>query len=314
MILSVSRRTDIPAFYSDWFMNRIREGYVMTRNPMNYHAVSKISLTPDVVDCIVFWSKNPKPLFKFLDEISKEYTFYFQFTLNAYEKDLEPHLPTLEERISTFKALSEKYGKERVIWRYDPVMLSDKYTSQWHINSFRGIIDQLSEYTTSCVFSFVDVYDKVKNNLKNEKVIPFTKASMDELARGFSEIASHHSIILKTCAEELDLSKFGIEHSRCIDPNLISQLAKCDISIKKDKNQRNECGCAESIDIGQYNTCMHGCKYCYANYSQTSVRKCYEAHFYTSPLLIGDIENDDKIKERKVKSLKENQISLFDAK
>lgn len=114
-------------------------------------------------------------------------------------------------------------------------MLSDKYTSQWHINSFRGIIDQLSEYTTSCVFSFVDVYDKVKNNLKNEKVIPFTKASMDELARGFSQIASHHSIILKTCAEELDLSKFGIEHSRCIDPNLISQLAKCDISIKKIK-------------------------------------------------------------------------------
>ena len=311
MILSVSRRTDIPAFYSEWFINRIREGFVMVRNPMNYHGVSRISLSPDLVDCIVFWSKNPAPLLPYLDQIVQKYLFYFQFTLNAYGTDIEPNLPAICERIGTFKYISEKYGKERIIWRYDPVMLTEKYSIEWHIRNFAYIADQLKSYANTCVFSFVDLYDKVKNNLKTEKVAQITQTEIDIIAREFSGIALAHAITLKTCAEEVDLNKYGIENSCCVDPVLISKLVRCDISVKKDINQRDICGCVESIDIGQYNTCKHACKYCYANYSQPSVQKCFAAHIPTSPLLIGDIEPSDKITDRKVKSIKQAQISLF---
>ncbi len=254
-----------------------------------------------------FLVKEPQPITQYLYEISENYPFYFQFTLNAYEVDMESNVPPLDKRLNTFRYLSEKYGKERIIWRYDPVILTEKYTAEWHINSFRNIADQLAEHTNSCVFSFVDIYDKVKNNLKSENVIPFTKAVIDEIAENFVEMAHDRSLILKTCAEEVDLGKYGIEHSCCVDPALISKLLDCDILTKKDHNQRNVCGCAESIDMGQYNTCKHGCKYCYANYSQLSVQKCYAAHLPNSPILIGDIEQDDKTTKRKVKSLKQTQ-------
>lgn len=312
MILSVSRRTDIPAFYSEWFINRIREGFVMVRNPMNYHGVSRISLSPDLVDCIVFWSKNPAPLLPYLDQIAEKYPFYFQFTLNAYGTDIEPNLPAICERFDTFRYISEKYGKESIIWRYDPVMLTEQYSIDWHIRNFTYIADQLKGYTNSCVFSFVDIYDKVKNNLKAENVVQLTQNEINIIAREFSGIAHANAITLKTCAEEVDLDEYGIEHSCCVDPALISKLVRCDISAKKDINQRQICGCVESIDIGQYNTCKHGCKYCYANYSQSSVQKCFAAHIPTSPLLIGGIEPSDKITDRKVKSIKQSQISLFD--
>ena len=160
MILSVSRRTDIPAFYSDWFINRLREEVVLVRNPMNYHSVSKINLSPNVVDCIVFWSKNPKPMFKYLDEIEDKYKFYFQYTINAYENDMEPYLPSLDERLESFIYLSNKFGKEKVIWRYDPIVITPKYNLEWHINKFDYIASKLKNYTNDCVFSFLDIYDK----------------------------------------------------------------------------------------------------------------------------------------------------------
>ena len=153
MILSVSRRTDIPAFYSDWFINRLREEVVWVRNPMNYHSISQISLAPNVVDCIVFWSKNPQPMFKYLDEIESKYKFYFQYTINAYEKDLEPNLPSLDERLNNFIYLAKRYGKERVIWRYDPIIITPKYNLEWHIKRFEYIANKLKDYTTTCVFS-----------------------------------------------------------------------------------------------------------------------------------------------------------------
>ena len=158
MILSVSRRTDIPAFYSDWFINRLREEVVLVRNPMNYHSVSQINLSPNVVDCIVFWSKNPKPMFKYLDEIEDKYKFYFQYTINAYENDMEPYLPSLDERLESFIYLSNKYGKEKVIWRYDPIVITPKYNLEWHINRFDYIASKLKNYINNCVFSFLDIY------------------------------------------------------------------------------------------------------------------------------------------------------------
>ena len=312
MILSISRRTDIPAFYSEWMMNRIREGFVMVRNPMNYHAISKIDLNPQVVDCIVFWSKNPKPLFKYLDELDQNYHFYFQYTINAYTKDLEPNLPSLDERIENFIFLSKRYGKEKVIWRYDPIIITNQHTIKWHLQNFELIAKKLNGYVETCIYSFVDVYDKNQKNLGKVSMQNITKAQMIDISSKLNVIAKKFGIQLKTCCETIELSDLGIQHSCCIDKNLISEIINCKINVLKDKNQRASCGCIESIDIGQYNTCQHGCIYCYANYSIEAVKTNCNKHIPTSPLLLGVPEKDDKINNRKVASIKEIQSTFFD--
>ena len=312
MILSVSRRTDIPAFYSDWFINRLREEVVWVRNPMNYHSISQISLAPNVVDCIVFWSKNPQPMLKYLDEIESKYKFYFQYTINAYEKDLEPNLPSLDERLNNFIYLAKRYGKERVIWRYDPIIITPKYNLEWHIKRFEYIANKLKDYTTTCVFSFLDVYEKNKNNLLKLAIKDITRDLMVEISQKLKPIADKNRIKLKTCSEDIDLIDLEIKRSCCIDPDLISKIINCKIKAVKDKNQRASCGCVESIDIGQYNTCSHGCVYCYANYSKESVKTKCLRHIKTSKLLLGEKEKDDKIHEREVKSLKDLQLSFLE--
>lgn len=311
MILSVSRRTDIPAFYSTWFMNRIKSGFVMVRNPFNHKQISKISLNPEYIDCIVFWTKNAQPIMKYLDEISNNYLFYFQYTLNAYDRDIEPSADSLENRLEIIKQLSSKIGKEKVIWRYDPILISDKYTVNWHISQFEKISNELSNYVETCVFSFLDIYDKI---IKNIYSINGKAPSYEEkmyISKKFSQIAEANNIKLKTCSEDIELSKYNIRPSCCIDPILIGKLLNCEIKTKKDSNQRQTCGCVESIDIGEYNTCLNGCLYCYANYSYNSVIQNCKKHDVNSPLLIGDITSDDKVTERKISSSKDIQLKLF---
>ena len=316
MILSVSRRTDIPAFFPNWFMNRLRDGYVMVRNPMNYHQVSKISMSPEMTDCIVFWTKNPKPLMPFIEEIGKKYSFYFQYTLNAYGGDIEHRLPKLEDKIQTMKELSQLIGKERIVWRYDPILISDKYSVEWHIQIFKHLAETLSPYVGSCVFSFLDFYPKIKGNLAECKIQNLANETVGKIAKELSAIGKDNHLTLKTCAEAVELDKYGILHNKCIDPDLIHKITGYEIQANKDKNQRQECGCVESIDIGQYNTCSHGCKYCYANFNPQSVLTYKSQHSDDSPLLIGLLSDIDKVAERKIKSLKSEhsrseQISLF---
>ena len=314
MILSVSRRTDIPAFYSEWFMNRMREGYVLVRNPMNYHQVSKVSLAPDVIDVIVFWTKNASPLIKHIDEIASHYQFYFQYSLNAYDRSIEQNLPPLQQRIDTFRELSEKIGSGRIIWRYDPVLINDKIDVAWHKEQYHALTEQLNGFTERCVFSFVDLYEKVKNNVSGLGIRGCTLEEMQELASDFSNISRENGMVLQTCAEEVDLDSYGIAHGHCIDDELIETLTGRKLNAKKDKNQRGVCGCLESIDIGQYNTCRHGCKYCYANFNPQSVTTFSARHDPNSPYLIGKQEPDDKITERKIKSLlgeASGQLSMF---
>ena len=316
MILSVSRRTDIPAFFPKWFMNRLRDGYVMVRNPMNYHQVSKISLSPELIDCIVFWTKNPEPLLPFIEEIGEKYCFYFQYTLNAYGRDIEQRLPKLADKIQTLKKLSMLVGKERIVWRYDPILISDKYDIDWHIKTFKNLTETLSEYVGSCVFSFLDFYPKIKGNIDECKIQNIDKSDIEKLVQELSIIGRENRLILRTCAEAIDLDKYGILHNKCIDPDLISKITGCEIKVNKDKNQRQECGCVESIDIGQYNTCSHGCKYCYANFNPQSVLTFKSQHNDDSPLLIGSLSDTDKVSDRKIKSFKSGrniseQISLF---
>ena len=299
MILSVSRRTDIPAFYSEWFFNRLKEGFVYVRNPMNIHQVSKIVLSPDMIDCIVFWSKNPKPMLCRLDEL-KNYMYYFQFTINPYDKGLELGVPKKEGIISTFKELSEKIGKKRVIWRYDPILLTEKMGVDYHVCYFEEIAKRLEGYTDTCVISFVDLYKKTQRNLKDTTAREPSIKEMIEIATKLILIANRYGITIQTCAEEIALESVGIKHGKCIDNALIEDLLGVKLVVSKDPNQRKECGCVQSIDIGEYNTCAHGCKYCYANFKEETVTANRIAHDPHSPLLVGNLGPDDKVTDRKL--------------
>lgn len=299
MILSVSRRTDIPAFYSEWFFNRMKEGFVYVRNPMNIHQVSKILISPDVIDCIVFWSKNPRPMLSRLDEL-KDYMYYFQFTVNPYDKGLELGVPRKEGIINTFKELSEKIGPKRVIWRYDPILLTDSMGIDYHVRYFEEIAKRLAGFTDTCVISFVDLYKKTQRNLQDTSAREPSLREMVDLATKLFFIASRYGIKIQTCAEEIALDSVGIKHGKCIDNALIEDLLGVKLVVDKDPNQRKECGCVQSIDIGEYNTCAHGCKYCYANFKDGVVAKNRMAHDPNSPLLIGALGTDDKVSERKL--------------
>lgn len=312
MILSVSRRTDIPNYYSDWFINRIKEGFLYVRNPMNAHQISRIDLSPDVVDCIVFWTKNPANMIEKLEHL-KNYVYYFQFTLTGYGKDVEPNLPDKrEELIPTFKRLSQKIGKEKVIWRYDPILISKRYTTDYHLKAFEEIASNLADYTEKVIISFVDFYSKTQRNAREIDIRQMTNEEMVSIAGKMAQIASKYNLIIETCAEQINLQEAGIQHGSCIDKKLIERILGCKLIVEKDKNQREECGCFESVEVGAYNTCLNGCKYCYANFNDNKVKDNVKLYDRDSALLCGNITSDDRITDRKVKSLKDTQISFFE--
>lgn len=312
MIISASRRTDIPTYYSDWLFNRLREGYVLVRNPMSIHKIGKINLSPDVVDGLVLWTKNPIPMLGRLSELEK-YNYYFQFTLNAYGKDVEPNIPSKKDTIiPAFIRLSKAIGRDRVIWRYDPIFFNENYSLEYHCKYFKKLASVLCDYTEKCTVSFLDLYRNTARNVQPLQIQIETHEQQLELLSSFSEIAHHHGIYIDTCAEAIELGDLNIAHACCIDKERLERLGHCKLSVEKDRNQRPECGCIASIDIGAYNTCKNGCLYCYANYSNLTVKKNAENHNPQSPLLFGEVGPDDTIIERKVKSCKINQVSLFD--
>lgn len=311
MIISASRRTDIPAFYSDWFLNRIKERYVLVPSPYNSKMISRISLDPAVVDCIVFWSKNPAPMLEKLDKL-KDYNYYFQFTLNPYGPDIENHLPTISKRIDTFKRLSDRIGKEKVIWRYDPVLTNETYTPSFHKEKFAEIAYELKEHTEKCMLGFIDHYQHIRTAVSRFNIQPLLKADIEEMAMSFKKTVDTCSIQLDTCTVKVDLTHLGIPGGLCIDNQLVERIAGYPISVRKDKNQRDICRCAESIDIGTYESCLNGCIYCYAikgNYN--TVKYNLNKHDKNSPMLVGELQEDDIVKERLVKSLRNDQFSLF---
>lgn len=315
MILSASRRTDIPAFYSEWFFNRVKEGFLYVKNPMNRKQISKILINQSVVDCIVFWTKNPKPMFDKLDLIN-QFAYYFQYTLNPYGNSIEQKVPSIETSINNFKFLSDKIGPEKVIWRYDPIFITNEFNSENHLLSFEKIAGSLSNYTSKCVISFLDVYKKCERNMKTLKYRTLTDNEKFIISSKISKIALEFGIKVETCAEEIDLTSIGIHKGKCIDDELISKISKKNLNIKKDKTQRDVCGCVSSIDIGTYNTCRHNCIYCYANYDMKTVLKNSKEHDKQSALLSGKLIGDEKITERKMFShfetkSKEYQLKLF---
>ena len=312
MIISASRRTDIPAYYSEWFINRIKDKYVYVRNPMNIHQVSKINLDNSVVDGIVLWTKNPKPMLDKLDKL-EGYVYYFQFTLTSYGPEIEQGLPSKNKIIiPTFQKLSNEIGKERVVWRYDPIFISDKYTLDYHKKYFRVMASKLGECTEKCTISFLDLYRNTTRNIKPFGIRTLNHQEQIELMTNFNEVAKEYGFYIDTCAEEIDLSNYGIQHACCVDKDRFERIGGMKLAVEKDVNQRGACGCVASIDIGAYNTCRNGCAYCYANFSKKIVDKQTQRHNPNSPLLFGSVCEEDVIKERKMESYIQRQMNIFD--
>ena len=312
MIISASRRTDIPTYYSEWFFNRLREGDVLVRNPMNARQISRISLSPEAVDGIVFWTKNPVPMLSRLGEL-EPYPYYFQFTLTAYGRDVEPNLPGKNGvLIPAFQELSRMAGRERVVWRYDPIFLSDRYTVEYHCRYFRVLAAKLGEYTEKCTVSFLDFYRSTARNMRSLHIREMTAAQQREMMERFSEIAGEYGLYIDTCSEAISLEDLGISHANCVDRERLERIEGYRLKVGRDRNQRKECGCAASVDIGAYDTCGNGCLYCYATDSPPRAAERVRAHRPDSPILFGTVGPEDVIREREAVSLREQQLSLFD--
>ncbi|MBP2634441.1 MAG: hypothetical protein H6Q72_348 [Firmicutes bacterium] len=311
MIISASRRTDIPAFYSSWFINRLREGFVYVKNPMNSRQISKVSLNHEVVDCIVFWTKNAVPLMDKLDIIdSMGYPYYFLWTITPYGKDIESNVPDKAKMIESFKELSNRIGSRRVIWRYDPIIINRRFTIEYHSENFSAMCRLLSRHTNKCIFSYVDLYTKTSKHAKNILEQEINTQNMLKMAKCFSEIATANHISLETCSEEIELEQFGIGHSACINKETVEDVIGSSIWVKK-ASQRPFCQCIESVDIGAYDCCLHGCIYCYANSSAKALCVNEKKHNAKFPLLIGGINANDNIVEKVCKTLKNTQIELL---
>ncbi len=299
MIISASRRTDIPAFFSEWFFNRLKEGYAVVRNPRN-NKLSRVFLTPELVDCIVFWTKNPAPMLPRLSEL-RDYSYYFQITLTGYDNDVECHLPDKRKVIlPAMQELSKQIGPERVIWRYDPILVNDKYTMEYHLETFREFAEALNGYTEKCVFSFVDNYAKNSKALQRLGVKELSIAEQKQLASEMKKIADKYGMVMATCAEKINLEELGIQHNCCVDKELIERVTGGKFKTKrnlKDAGQREACGCIVSKEIGADNTCGNGCVYCYANFSPDTVRKRMALYDPASPILCDHIEEWEEIKD-----------------
>lgn len=310
MIISASRRTDIPSYYSEWFFQRIKEQYVLVRNPMNPHQVGKVSLSPDLIDCIVFWTKNPLPMLPKLHQL-KDYMYYFQYTITGYENDLEGNLPEKWTTIvPTFQKLAEAIGSDRVILRYDPVLLNSNYTIEYHLQFFERLLNHLKGYTKRVVVSFIDFYAKMKQNMKDIEVWSISREQEELLLKAMVQIATEYGMTIETCSESGDYEHLGVLHGACISKDLIEALLGLPLQVNQDKNQRKECGCVESIDIGTYNTCLNGCVYCYANHSPWSVKTNIQTYQKDSPILCSTITEEDHVYERKIKEFRQNQFQL----
>lgn len=280
MILHTGMRTDIPAFYAEWFVNRLQEGYVMVRNPYNPVQVTKYILSPDVVDAIAFCTKNPEPFLPYMDMV-KEYGQYWFVTITPYGKEIEPNVPEKERVMDSLQNLSEIVAINSIGWRYDPIFISEKYSLEWHVEKFEYMASKLSGYTNTCVISFIDLYQKVLRNT------------------------------IKACAEGTELASYGVDCGGCMTVDVFEKAIDCALEVPKVKGARSECGCLLGCDIGAYNTCEHLCKYCYANYDAKTVIENVQRHNPKSPLLIGELYRDDVINIAKQKSWKDIQLKLW---
>ncbi len=308
MIIQTGMRTDIPAYYSRWFINRIKEGYVLVRNPYNPNLITKYILNPSLVDLFAFCTKNPKPMFEYMNYL-KSYGQYWFMTITPYDKDIEPNAPNIEESIESFKKLSSIVGINSIGWRYDPIFINDKYTINYHLSIFENMAKELCGYTQTCVISFIDIYKKVERNFP--KISEVSHVDKMYLGKEIIKIASKYGMIVKPCAEDRELEKYGANCNGCLTIDAYKKVLNSDLIIPKKINQRNnQCACFLGNDIGAYNTCLHLCRYCYANTDKKEVLENYKKHNPNSSMLVGNVKKEDVIKEAKQVSYISNQIIL----
>ena len=293
MIINTGGRTDSVQYYTKWLLKRFEEGYVLTRNPLFPNKVSRYELTPDKVDCVVFCSKNYKPILSDIKSITDKFNTYFHYTITAYGKDIEPGVPSIDESIKTLAELSQIVGKERVAWRYDPVLLTEKYTIDTHKKTFEYMAEKLAPYIDRCIFSFVEMYKKLQSNMP--ELIPLGIEDMNMLAQILGGIAKENGIYIQTCGTNGDFSKYGIHKSGCMTLDILGKANGIEFKALKHKGMRQGCHCIESRDIGAYDTCMNGCKYCYANKNPQKAFENYKFHNPSSPLLLGELKETDTI-------------------
>lgn len=309
MILNTGSRTDIPAYYSDWFYNRIKEGYVLVRNPYYPSQVTKYLLRPDVIDAMVFCTKNPAPMLDRIDRLSGFDTFWF-VTITPYGKEIEPFVPEKEQVLMSFQKLAGFVGSGRMSWRYDPVFITERYSADDHIRSFGRMTKALKGFTGQCVVSFVDLYEKTKKNFPGVRKV--TEKEQEYLIDAFGEIASENQLQIHLCCENSRLVRENVDADGCLSKEVLEAAIGSRLDVPKKKMARAECNCLLGADIGAYNTCGHGCLYCYANYDRRTVAENRKAHDVNSPFLIGGFKDDDIIKDAEQKSWKNGQMSIFD--
>ncbi len=308
MIIQTGMRTDIPAFYSKWFLNRIKEGYVLVRNPYDLQSVTRYSLSPDVVDLIAFCTKNPAPMLPGMDAL-KDYGQYWFVTITPYGRDIELNVPDKEKVMEDFKRLSDIVGINSVGWRCDPILLTERYTLERHIDDFRHMAKTLSGYTQSCVISFIDLYRKVRRNFPEAEEVG--KEERITIGKAFAEIGKEYGITIRACAEGTELEPNGVDCGGCMTVGTFEKALHAVLDVPKRKNQRSgKCACVLGTDIGAYDTCAHFCRYCYANTDAERVRRNMKAHDPDSPFLIGSCRPGDRIREAAQESWRSRQLTL----
>ena len=307
MIIQTGMRTDIPAFYPEWLINRIKEGYVLVRNPYNPVQVTRYSLSTDVVDLIAFCTKNPERMLPYMDYL-KPYGQYWFVTITPYEKDIEPNVPDKNTVMESFRKLSDIVRVESIGWRYDPILVDSNYTVEWHISQFEQMAKFLAGYTKTCVISFIDIYKKVERNFPEAREV--SHQDKLKIGKAFIEIAGAYGMIIKPCAEGNELEAYGADCSGCMTVKTYETALHTHLNVpKRSKNQRNgECACLLGVDIGAYDTCGHLCRYCYANANIEAVKANMRKHNPDSPFLIGESQPEDEIHQADQKSWIDNQL------
>lgn len=293
MIISASRRTDIPAFYAKWFINRIREGYCTVPNPFNPKQVSRISLKPEDVDVIVFWTRYPRPLMPYLNELNdRGYRYYFLYTLMNNPRALDPKSPSHKRSLNTFRVLSNRIGREKVIWRYDPIVFTRISDWNFHGETYQRIAEELKGHTSRCIISIVDIYRKTAKRLKllegkGIRILAPPEKKFAELMKSMSDSAAINGMDIQRCAEAPGPALHGIPPGKCIDDGLSHRVFGLEVTHRKDPSQRAACGCVASRDVGIYDTCLFGCSYCYATTNLDRARERRRNHDPASPSLTG---------------------------
>ena len=301
MIINTGARTDTVQYYTPWLLRRFEEGYALARNPLFPNKVTRYELDPEVVDCVVFCSKDYRPILPRLHEITDRFNTYFYYTITAYGKDIEPGVPSVERSMETLVELADRVGPRRVAWRYDPVLLTPTYTLERHRETFSRMCDVLAPHVDRCIFSFVEMYRKLRLNMP--ELMPLSVEDMDDLARTLGSVAAEHGLWLQTCGTNGDFSRYGIHPSGCMTLDVLGRANGVEFRPLRHRGMRAGCLCFEARDIGAYDTCPNGCRYCYANRDHRRAAENYRRHDPESPLLMGSVRPEDTVTQGVQRSL-----------